>query len=235
MRLGLGLGIPYSLGGPEAAAFSPLDLSPALWLDASDTSTITEVGGAVSQWDDKSGNGNDVAQGTAALQPTTGTRTINGLNVLDFDGSDQLLVNGSTLSQPNTIFLVASFDAGGGASPYAISSSGTNSTVFSLLTTSSIRIFAGSNLVSSETCSFAPQIYGAIINGASSVIRVDGVATSGDAGSASLTLLSIGSSYNNLQDLNGAIAEVIIVDGTLTAGQITATESYLADKWGITL
>ena len=35
-----------------------------LWLDASDSSTITEVSGAVSQWDDKSGNGNHVSQGT---------------------------------------------------------------------------------------------------------------------------------------------------------------------------
>jgi len=33
----------------------------------------------------------------------------------------------------------------------------------------------------------------------------------------------------------GAMAEIIIVNGTLTADQITATESYLASKWGITL
>ena len=81
MQIGIGLGIPATHG--NIAGFTPLELSPTLWLDASDTSTITEVGGAVSQWDDKSGNGYDVSQATAAYQPTTGS-TLNGLNVIEF-------------------------------------------------------------------------------------------------------------------------------------------------------
>lgn len=64
--------------------FTPDALSPALWLDASDTSTITESGGAVSQWDNKGSLGN-FTQATGALQPTTGATTLNGLNVVSFD------------------------------------------------------------------------------------------------------------------------------------------------------
>jgi len=75
----------------SAFNFTPLHLSPQLWLDASDTSTITESGGAVSQWNDKSGNGYNFSQGTAAAQPTTGVTLQNGLNVLNFDGGDNLL------------------------------------------------------------------------------------------------------------------------------------------------
>jgi hypothetical protein len=86
MRLGLGVSIPGTSSLVQAA-FSPLDLSPVLWLDASDTSTITEVGGAVSQWDNKGSLG-DFTQGTAALQPTSGTETLNSLNVIDFDGTE---------------------------------------------------------------------------------------------------------------------------------------------------
>ena len=82
MRLGLGISIPGTTG-LVAAAFSPLDLSPVLWLDAADTSTITESGGSVSQWDNKGSLG-DFTQGTAALQPTTGATTQNGMNVVDF-------------------------------------------------------------------------------------------------------------------------------------------------------
>lgn len=63
---------------------TPLALKPALWLDAADTSTITHSSGAVSQWNDKSGNGRHVTQGTAAAQPTTGASAINGRNVIDF-------------------------------------------------------------------------------------------------------------------------------------------------------
>lgn len=79
-----------------AGLFSPLELAPKAWYDASDTSTITESGGAVSQWNDKSGSGFHVSQATAASQPTTGSFTLGGLNVIRFDGGDVLA--GSTAS-----------------------------------------------------------------------------------------------------------------------------------------
>jgi hypothetical protein len=67
-----------------------------LWLDASDTSTITSSGGDVSQWNDKSGNGRNFTQGISTNRPKTGTRTINGLNTIDFDGSNDFLVCASS-------------------------------------------------------------------------------------------------------------------------------------------
>lgn len=73
-------------------SFNPANLSPKLWLDAADASTITSSGSPakVSQWDDKSANGFHVVQATGAAQPTTGATTQNGFNVLDFDGGDTL-------------------------------------------------------------------------------------------------------------------------------------------------
>jgi len=70
--------------GIETDEFSPADLSPQLWLDASDSSTITESSGSVSQWNNKGSLGN-FTQATSANQPTTGVTTLNGLNVIDFD------------------------------------------------------------------------------------------------------------------------------------------------------
>jgi len=50
---------------------SPSDISSlAVWLDASDTSTVVASGGAVSQWDDKSGNGRNFEQLTPADRPS---------------------------------------------------------------------------------------------------------------------------------------------------------------------
>ena len=77
-------------GTGAAAPVSPPISGYKLWLDASDTSTITQSGGAVSQWTDKSVNGYTFTQATAGNKPTTGTRTQNGLNVLDLDGGDLL-------------------------------------------------------------------------------------------------------------------------------------------------
>ena len=72
-----------------------------LWLDASDTDTITSSGGAVSQWDDKSGNSNNATQGTGSAQPTTGASTQNGENIIDFDGGDTFVLPSALYSIPN--------------------------------------------------------------------------------------------------------------------------------------
>lgn len=69
------------------SAFNPLSLTPAIWLDASDTASITSVGGAVSQWNDKSGNNYHATQATPASRPTTGVDSRNGRNVLTFNGT----------------------------------------------------------------------------------------------------------------------------------------------------
>ena len=82
--------------------FNPSQITTSLWLDASDVSptNIVESLGAVSQWSDKSGNGNHVTQGTASLQPTTGSN-INGIHSLSYN-QDRL---NSSLTQLTTLSL----------------------------------------------------------------------------------------------------------------------------------
>ena len=62
------------------------------WYDAADTSTITLSGSNVTQWDDKSGNGYHLTQGTDSRRPQSGTRTMNTRNVLDYSGNVDTLV-----------------------------------------------------------------------------------------------------------------------------------------------
>ena len=51
---------------PDAEAWTPVNLFPAIWLESDG---VTEAGGKVTQWADKSGNGNNAAQTDANLQP----------------------------------------------------------------------------------------------------------------------------------------------------------------------
>lgn len=62
-----------------------------LWLDASDSSSVTLNGSTVSQWNDKSGNGNHATQTTAANQPTYTSAGLNGFNVITFDGTNDFM------------------------------------------------------------------------------------------------------------------------------------------------
>jgi hypothetical protein len=112
----------WQVYGDLETGFSPLDLSPELWLDASDTSTITESGGAVSQWDNKGALGN-FTQGTGAAQPTTAASTINGLNVLDFAGDYLTAANTNEwkfLHDGTVWFVAAVWQAGTTADPNAL-------------------------------------------------------------------------------------------------------------------
>jgi len=66
--------------------WSPSSVTTNLWLDAADASTITHSSNAVSQWNDKSGNGNHATQSTANMQPTySSTAMAGGKPGLDFD------------------------------------------------------------------------------------------------------------------------------------------------------
>jgi len=116
--------MPSTLGIVASAIFTPLDLSPALWLDASDATTITSSGSpaAVSQWNNKGTLGN-FTQGTGAVQPTTGVTTLNGLNVLDF-AADYLTAantNEWKFLHDGTIWIMAAvWKAGTTADPNAL-------------------------------------------------------------------------------------------------------------------
>ena len=83
-----GTGNTTSGGLSPDAAWSPTSLPGLkLWLDAADSSTIT--GNPVTAWSDKSGNNITL---TSSSGPASGTRNLNGKNVLDFDGTKTMEV-----------------------------------------------------------------------------------------------------------------------------------------------
>ena len=82
--------VTATLGAIEGTAFDVNVLSPALWLDAADASTITETGGKVSQWNDKSGNNNHLSQSNSSNQPQYNPTQLNGQGGVDFHQNKKL-------------------------------------------------------------------------------------------------------------------------------------------------
>src|ERR1700748_1258223 len=69
---------PSTTPVPPVPPFNPSDIAGlTLWLDASDSSTLTLNGTNVSQWNDKSGNGNNATQATMVSQPVYGAASLN--------------------------------------------------------------------------------------------------------------------------------------------------------------
>lgn len=231
-------------------SFNPITLSPFLWLDAADTSTITAVSDAVSQWNDKSGNNRHVSQGTAAAQPRTGD-LVNSRNALFFDGGDSLTRSaaGFPSTGARTLFAVARYT--GSASFYQHIAIWGNTTItlnssFGLTTFLDGTAYKGrlhyfvNNSSPMTTQTLRTQ------NAHQLTATYDGTGTSqifanGQAGqtlSATVTTAVNGSflvgdrTWTSGEQWTGHICEVILYDRALTAGEQTTVENYLRTKWG---
>jgi hypothetical protein len=85
-----------------SSVFNPLSLSPLLWLDGNDESTIIHSSNIVSEWRDKSGNGNNLTQNNTSFKP------IYNVNKIRFDNYQRLYTSGSF--DVKNVFIVASID-----------------------------------------------------------------------------------------------------------------------------
>lgn len=236
--LGINIGINQRFVSSDS--FSPADVADlTLWLDASDSATITESGGLVSQWDDKSGNTNHATQATGSLQPTTGTRTLNGLNVIDYIPTDYMdlpaairAVGGGN----NTTFLVAATDNTGLDRSFIDVSGGTGiyRVVFSNATSRVLRFRNGGSFVDlSGTLSTDAQIVTAQRNGIDLSLYANGgtgVTASGGSDVTGATTARLGDTFGT----DGYYAEVLIYTRALTTDEINQVGNYLGSKWGLT-
>ena len=101
---------PYRYASQQL--WTPAQITTLGWYDASDEDTITESSGFVSQIDDLSGNDEHLVQTTGSLQPETGVRTQNSLNVLDFTNLNYLQKTSFPLPSSGdvTFLMVAEID-----------------------------------------------------------------------------------------------------------------------------
>lgn len=94
----------YTMNAPFTPADLFLSSEPGAWYDMTDLSTmwqdtgattpVTAAGQTCARIDDKSGNGHHAVQATASKRPTV-RQDANGVYYLEFDGTDDELINGS--------------------------------------------------------------------------------------------------------------------------------------------
>lgn len=230
--------------------WSPANITTSLWLDAADASTITTVSGAVSQWNDKSGNARHATQGIAVNRALLANAALNGLAGIDYDGvnDDHELANVSGLnSVSQTFFIVASRDNATGVAEiaFAIGSIATGSglsdaprwtdnvmysqagyvinrpTPTSVITNAPyINCVTGGTVQLSYT---NETLIGAGPEQSTANFSVDGGGSIGSGRAIS----------GSIRYFNGKIYELIILPQVASTALRQTVSGYLAHKWGL--
>jgi hypothetical protein len=225
------------------------------WLDASDVSTITSSGGSVSSVRNKVNSGVPFIQGVGTDQPTTGTRTINGLNSLDFDGANDYLTANALASlftgddKPMTILSACLCDDPtviSQSSIWAVGSSATTTPFYSQVYQNSLNVANRRDDSSSQVNSSAAYIAGNNVNClvftgttvssyTNNTTNYSG--TSQNTGVLTLDRFAIGATIRstNTNFFNGIIGEVIIYNRALSDSERILVQRYLGNKWGIAI
>jgi hypothetical protein len=246
---GAGYFFDYNGGTPRARIGSvgnvtlvPTDIAGcAAWLKAE--SLVASDGDAITTWTDLSGNSNSPTQATAGKKPLYKTNIVNGKPVLRFDGSDDYLTKAFTLNQGFTVIMVYKQVALGASGSHDIIFDG-GSAAAALLGVNNAphtNMYAGAVLQSGASPTFAPAngafaVVTAVFNGGSSALYENGTqkftgnAGSQNAGGFTLAALGDGSRTTQLD-----VAEVLIYSSALSASERQQVETYLADRYGLTI
>ncbi|MDA9120257.1 hypothetical protein N9J83_09005, partial [Opitutales bacterium] len=225
--------ITYSLVPPL-----PSDLNLSLWLDASDASTITETNGSVSQWADKSGNGNHAVQENEARKPTFGSITLDGKTVINFDGSSDFLDSPNlSISQPYTFAIVAKTNNNSTGRDFLFDQSGSGGgrSIIAMDFNGKIQLWANSWGNTNFSTPFDFFVLSAVFNSSDSSLSLNGNNVANlNPGTSSLNGgVRIGAHQNTADFLKGSIAEFLIFNENLNSSARASVEAYIAHKWGL--
>lgn len=234
----------------------PVTSNLSIWVDATDAATITESGGSVSQWNDKSGNGINFSQGTSSNRPTISKDSTTGNQFISFDGSNDFLQASSTVlanKSSLTWFVVLKWNSGSAADyePFmATTNSGStlDHGAFHYVNPSNYGAcypfyasgngnYDGNNLYTSG----ATYIIEAVADGTNYLVSRNG-ATEGFVTFSGGTGTTTNNALINIcyQPQGGTsrwgkfdIGEILIYTAKLSGSEIQSVRTYLNEKWRV--
>ena len=90
-----------------STSFSPTSITGCKgWFDASDSTTLTLSAGNVTQWNDKSGTGNNLIPWSGQANATVSSAYQNGLNVLNFSGNSLYRSPAGSAVYPQDVYII---------------------------------------------------------------------------------------------------------------------------------
>jgi len=227
-----------------------------LWLDAADSSAVTIATG-VSQWNDKSGNANNLTQGTTGSQPSYAS------NLITFDSNKYLNIPASVMNNIATWSLFFAINPISSSNwimakqkdsidTYNVLSMTLNTATSGAILTGSTGFLywrsmnAGTQAVSTAAITTSTiQILNLTYDGTNLYFYKNGILEKTTAGTFAIQNDITPSTYTvgvsiypggqilNLGVTNFRLGEMIVYNTFLNTTQRQQVESYLAQKWGL--
>lgn len=220
----------------------------ALWLDASDLSTLTiDSAGGVTQWRDKSGLGNHANQATVASRPyyrqDGGDGGFRGRASIYFDNFKPTYLDGNVTMNgvQNCVYVVCSMNANTNQYGRVLSCGVAgqldynNQSYFNLSRdgiSNAIRIERQGNPASTPVSLDTPLILVGVFDGASQYIAVNGLdgTTATQTANLGLTNYRVGMHIGGTDAWAGYIQEVVIDTGPFARYRMQKVVGILANK-----
>jgi len=219
----------------------------SLWLDAADSRTITQVGGAITQWNDKSSN---AYTATGFGSPLYVNNVVNNLSVVRFNGtSTYFSIPGNQLdltTEDFAIFVVIQYTPRTAQIPIIGKAVGASAVLqwrlsFDPNNIFQILVFKNSVAISSSSSYTRAgwTLFSGVVYRATSIqgfINATGLNVGGTVvGTLSDTAVNveIGRGWSGTQFFNSDMGEILLYKGTITVNQRQQIEAYLMYKWGI--
>jgi hypothetical protein len=232
----------------EVFLFTPTSVpNCVMWFDAADPSSVIRTGTNVTQWNDKTGNGNTAVAGTATY-PIYNTNTLNGNATIGMrNNNDYFLVsnNLTTTTYPSLCYFIVVRPASSQASTsYAgvLSTDTASAYGRSLAFGASAfqeEFYSGFNNITLYTAEQWYIVSLQFTTTVSATMAVNGATYAGTASGTgtNTTGFKIGS-YNDSGsyatfNANFDVAEIMVYGADLTTSRRQQIEGYLAWKWGL--
>lgn len=197
-------------------------------LSASDGDSITTL-------PDQTGNGFDLSA-ESTNSSTYDADLINGNPGLDMPSGSQLYETATDLAQPVTIFFVGAVNSTGGSRDQVIAGGAGDALGTGQLTekVGDFKLLAG-NFPSATTSDTNLHIFSMLFNGSNSVLRIDGTEFSPlDAGTNNIFQLGLNGEASESRS-PGIKAGQMLTYPQDKSGIFGTVESYLSDKWAISV
>ena len=208
------------------------DCGVGTYEDAACTLATTGASDIVGGW--KGVNGNILSQATLANKPVISSTTLNGINVLQFNGTSNYLSNtfpGTYNS--NAYYLVCNFSSVSVQS-YVYDGNTSASRNRLVMQTSGIpAVIGASNLTYSFALSASTWYRFNSLYGTSAASRVNsGTDQTGSTGSNTVGSVNLGSGYQLNNWFGGVIAAFLVTNTTITPTQRNQLDTFFTSRFG---